>query len=116
MIKQLIDKQSAIYSDRPKFYIADHLVMHGDHLMFMGPDARWRRGRKLYHQYFNESVCEKKHVLLQNAEAVQLLRDLHIQPDDFMNHCKRFTNSTTMSLGECSNAFFCHTATKCTYN
>ncbi|KAM5434338.1 hypothetical protein McanMca71_005972 [Microsporum canis] len=72
--------------------------MHGDHLMFMGPDARWRRGRKLYHQYFNESVCEKKHVLLQNAEAVQLLRDLHIQPDDFMNHCKRFTNSTTMSL------------------
>ncbi|KAF3480833.1 cytochrome P450 2D18 [Arthroderma uncinatum] len=98
MIKQLVDKQSATYSDRPKFYIADHLVMQGDHLMFMSPDPRWRRGRKLYHQYFNESMCEKKHVCVQNAEAVQLLRDLYIQPDDFMGHCKRFTNSTIMSL------------------
>ncbi|EZF75465.1 hypothetical protein H105_02979 [Trichophyton soudanense CBS 452.61] len=98
MIKQLIDRQSAIYSERPKFYIADHLVMHGDHLMFMGPDARWRRGRRLYHQYFNETACERKHILLQNAEAAQLLRDLYVEPDSFMNHCKRFTNSTTMSL------------------
>ncbi|KAJ5766759.1 uncharacterized protein N7511_004375 [Penicillium nucicola] len=98
MIKQLIDKQSAIYSDRPKSYIADNLVFHHDHLMFLGPDARWRRGRRLYHQFFNETLCEKSHHHLQNAEATQLLRDLCCSPDNFRSHCKRFPNSIIMSL------------------
>ncbi|CAI7607475.1 unnamed protein product [Penicillium manginii] len=98
MIKHLVDKQSAIYSDRPKSYIADNLVFHNDHLMFLGPDARWRRGRRLYHQFFNELRCEKSHHLLQNAEAIQLLQDLCRSPDEFMSHCKRFTNSVIMSL------------------
>lgn len=100
MIKQLIDKQSAIYSDRPKSYIADNLVFHNDHLMFLNPDARWRRGRRLYHQFFNEANCENTHHLLQNAEATQLLRDLCQTPNEFMGHCKRFTNSVIMSLGK----------------
>lgn len=100
MIKQLVDKQSAIYSDRPKSYIAENLVMHNDHVMFLGPDARWRRGRRLYHQFFNETICEKSHRHLQDAEITQLLQDLCTSPDEFMGHCKRFTNSIIMSLGE----------------
>lgn len=98
MIKQLIDKQSAVYSNRPRSYIADNLVFHNDHLMFLNPDARWRRGRRLYHRYFNETLCENSHHHLQNAEATQLLRDICQTPDDFMNHIKRFTNSVIMSL------------------
>jgi cytochrome P450 len=100
MIKQLVDKQSAVYSDRTKSYIADNLVFHNDHLMFLGPDARWRRGRRLYHQFFNEALCEKSYHHLQNAEATQLLQDLCHSPELFMSHCKRFTNSVIMSLGE----------------
>ncbi|KAI9926209.1 hypothetical protein MW887_004672 [Aspergillus wentii] len=98
MIKQLVDKQSAVYSNRPKSYIADNLVFHNDHLMFLNPDARWRRGRRLYHQFFNETVCDKSHHHLQNAEATQLVRDLCNSPDDFISHCKRFPNSVIMSL------------------
>lgn len=97
-VKQLVDKQSAYFSNRPSFYIADELMMHGDHLMFMNTDQRWRRGRRLYHQYFNEGVSEREHVVVQQAEAVQLLRDMCLQPDDFMAHCKRYTNSVIMSL------------------
>lgn len=98
MIKQLIDKQSAVYSNRPKSYIADNLVFHNDHLMFLNPDTRWRRGRRLYHKFFNETLCENSHHHLQNAEATQLLKDICQTPDDFMNHIKRFTNSIIMSL------------------
>lgn len=105
MIKQLIDRQSAVYSDRPKFHIADNLIMHNDHLMFLNPNSRWRQGRRLYHQFFNEAVCEKSHHNLQNAEASQLLRDLCNNPDDFMDHCKRFTNSVIMSLGAYKKIF-----------
>ena len=100
MVKQLIDKQSSIFSDRAPSYIADNLVMHGDHLMFMGPDKRWRQGRKLYHQYFNEGVCEKRHLIVQNAEATQMLRDFYLAPEDLMYHPKRFTNSLIMSLSQ----------------
>ncbi|KAL4966919.1 cytochrome P450 [Aspergillus stella-maris] len=98
LVKQLIDKQSANFSDRPKSYIADNLILHHDHLMFLGPDARWRRGRKLYHQFFNEPLCENNYHHLQNAEGSQLLRDLCDSPDDFMGHCKRYSNSIIMSL------------------
>ena len=99
VVRELIDKQSAIFSDRPRFYIADHHIMHGDHLMFRDADPRWRRGRRLYHGYFNERACEHDHVQLQNAEAVQLLRDLCTHPEDFMRHCRRFSNSAMMCFG-----------------
>lgn len=99
MIRQLVDKQSAVYSNRPKSYVADNLVFHKDHLMFLNPDARWRRGRRLYHQHFNETLCETSHHHLQNAEATQFVRDLCDSPDDFINHCKRFPNSVIMSIG-----------------
>ncbi|KAI9371723.1 cytochrome P450 [Aspergillus egyptiacus] len=98
MVKQLVDKQSAVYSNRPKSWIADNLVFHNDHLMFLDPDARWRRGRRLYHKFFNETLCENSHHHLQNAEATQLLRDIASTPDKFMSHIKRFTNSIIMSL------------------
>ena len=100
MVKQLIDKRSSQYSDRPASYIADKLVMGGDHLMFMNADKRWRRGRKLYHQHFMESKCERDHVPLQNAEAVQMLRDMLTEPENLMYHPKRFSNSIIMSLSK----------------
>lgn len=100
MVKQLIDKRSLQYSDRPASYIADKLVMGGDHLMFMNADKRWRRGRKLYHQHFMESKCERDHVPLQNAEAVQMLRDILTEPGNLMYHPKRFSNSIIMSLSK----------------
>ena len=74
--------------------------MGGDHLMFMNADKRWRRGRKLYHQHFMESKCERDHVPLQNAEAVQMLRDILTEPGNLMYHPKRFSNSIIMSLSK----------------
>lgn len=106
LVKQLIDKQSVIYNNRPPSYIADQLMMHGDHLMFMNPDQRWRRGRRLYYRWFNEKFCESHHVEVQQAESTQLLRDLCERPEGFMEHCKRYTNSVVMSLSMYP-AFYC---------
>ena len=100
MIKHLIDKRSSQYSDRPASYIADKLVMGGDHLMFMNADKRWQRGRKLYYQHLMESRCEKDHVAVQNAEAIQMLRDISTEPENLMYHPKRFSNSIIMSLSK----------------
>ncbi|CRG92458.1 Cytochrome P450 71D7 [Talaromyces islandicus] len=98
LVKQLLDKQSTNYSNRPNIYIAKELIMRGEQLMFLNPGDAWRRGRRLYHQQFNETMCEKNHVRLQNAEAMQMLRDFCLRPEDLMNHPKRFSNSIIMSI------------------
>ena len=63
-------------------------------------DDKWKLQRKLVHQYFNETRCEKDYLTLQNAEAVQMLRDMCAAPERIMYHPKRFSNSIIMSLGK----------------
>lgn len=100
MVKALIDKKSAIYSDRPPSYVSHDLITRGDHLLVMRHGELWRLFRKLVHQKFHESRCEREHITLQNAEAVQMLKDCLTEPEGLMRHPKRFSNSIIMSLGK----------------
>ena len=59
---------------------------------------RWRVTRKTLHQLFMESKCENEHISLQNAEAIQMLRDICNTPKDLMLHPKRYSNSIIASL------------------
>lgn len=101
LIKALIDKKSAIYSSRPPSYVSHDLITRGEHILVMAHSDKWRLFRKLVHQQFHEAKCEKEHVPLQNAEAVQMLNDFCVMPEQMMNHPKRFSNSIIMSLREC---------------
>lgn len=98
-IKNLLDKKSTIYSYRPRSLVAD-LITGGDHILMMQYGATWRTMRKLIHQTFMESMCDKEHYKVQEAEANQMLYDFLTNPKDHMLHPKRFSNSITMSLGE----------------
>jgi hypothetical protein len=62
-------------------------------------DVRWRTARKFLHQNFMGSTVEKQHMPLLNAEAVQMLRDMCVEPEEFLEHSKRFANSFVMSVG-----------------
>lgn len=99
IIKELVDKKSAKYSNRPASYVSHDLMTSGDHLLVMQYGQQWRSFRKLIHQYFMESMVEKQHVEVQNAEAVHMLRDMCVRPDQHMAHPKRYSNSIIMSLG-----------------
>ncbi|MCJ1240632.1 hypothetical protein MMC14_008636, partial [Varicellaria rhodocarpa] len=98
LIRSLVDKKSSIYSDRPASYVSHDLITHGDHLLIMSNGNKWRLYRKLLHQHFNETKCEREYVTLQDAEAVHMLRDFCTHPEQFMRHPKRFSNSIIMSL------------------
>lgn len=97
IIKELLDKKSSTTSNRPTSYVA-HTITGGDHLLVMDSTPTWRLFRKLLHQHFMESVCDKEHINLQNAEAVQMLRDFVLYPKEHMLHPKRFSNSVIMSI------------------
>lgn len=100
IIKELVDKKSAKYSDRPNSYVSHTLMTSGDHLLVMRYGQQWRTFRKLIHQHFMESMVEKNHIEVQNAEAAQMLRDMCLRPDQHMKHPKRYSNSIIMSLGQ----------------
>ncbi|KAJ5215367.1 m-hydroxybenzyl alcohol hydroxylase [Penicillium cinerascens] len=97
IIKELIDKKSNLYSHRPKSLVS-HLITHSDHLLVMQYGDTWRMLRKMIHQYFMESNCEKEHWKVQEAEANQMLYDFLTMPEDHMLHPKRYSNSVTNSL------------------
>ncbi|KAI0401615.1 cytochrome P450 2D18 [Xylaria palmicola] len=95
---RLLEQRSSLYSDRPPSYAIGDLVFHGNHPMFMNADERWKLRRKLYHQMFQESRCNKEHIALVEAESTQLLRDMCHVPEDLMLHPGRYSNSIVMSL------------------
>lgn len=47
-----------------------------------------------------ESMVNKHHIPLIEAEAVQMVHDLVADPAHHMRHPKRFSNSIIMSLGK----------------
>ena len=100
LVKDLLDRRSTIYSSRPPSYVSNELITRGDHILTRTNDDTWRLQRKLVHQFFSEGRCEKDYLTLQNAEAVQMLRDTCLAPEQFMYHPKRFSNSIIMSLGK----------------
>jgi cytochrome P450 len=98
LVKELLDRKSAIYSARPPSYVSHDLITRGDHLLVMNHGDTWRSFRKMIHQYFMESMCEKEHMGLIDAEQVQMMRDFLVHPEQHMLHSKRTSNSIIMSL------------------
>ncbi|TAQ84218.1 hypothetical protein B7494_g7455 [Chlorociboria aeruginascens] len=98
LVKELIDRRSSTYSNRPQSYVSHDLITRGEHLLVMQYGPKWKLFRKLLHQQFNEGKCEREHITLQNAEATQMLRDFCLFPDKLMSHPKRFSNSIIMTL------------------
>ena len=105
LIKELVDRKSSIYSNRPASYVSYDLITRGEHLLVMQQGPKWKLFRKLLHQQFNEGRGEREHIKLQDAEAVQMLRDFVVQPEQLMVHPKRFSNSIIMSLSKLSEFY-----------
>ncbi|RYC62618.1 hypothetical protein CHU98_g3609 [Xylaria longipes] len=96
--KSTLDKKSNIYSHRPSSYVAHDLITKGNHLLVMFYGDKWRTFRGLVHQYLTENMVEREHLSVVNAEALQLVRDYMLFPEDHMLHPKRFSNSISNSI------------------
>jgi cytochrome P450 family 619 len=100
IIKQLMDKRSAVSSDRPVNMVGQQLITEGDHVLLMSNSPTWRMMRKLIHQSLTESLCNSKHTKIQQAEVTQMLHDMMQEPTQWPEHFKRFSNSVIMSIGK----------------
>ncbi|KAK4944566.1 hypothetical protein LTR10_016000 [Elasticomyces elasticus] len=98
IIKQLMDKNASVSSNRPVSLVTQDLITQGDHMLMMDNTPRWRIMRRLIHQDLTESICDREHSKIHQAESVQLLHDVLQSPDEWVQHLKRFSNSIIMSI------------------
>jgi cytochrome P450 len=99
LVKDTTEKKSNIYSHRPASYVSHDLITKGNHLLVMFYGDKWRKFRRLIHQHLMESMVERNHLPIVNAEAIQLVRDYMLYPEDHMLHPKRFSNSISNTIG-----------------
>lgn len=92
LIKELIDRRSAIYSSRP-INSVNRTLTNLEHLALMPYGDRWRRIRRSIHSHLTEARCDKDHRVLIEAEATQMMYDYWKRPEDHMMHPRRFSNS-----------------------
>ena len=100
LIKETVDKKSNIYSHRPPSFVSHDLITKGDHLLVMHYGNQWRTFRRLIHQHLMETMVESNHLQVVDAEAIQLVRDYMLFPEDHMLHPKRFSNSISNSISK----------------
>ncbi|KAF9023913.1 cytochrome P450 [Hymenopellis radicata] len=94
---ELLEKRSAIYSDKPSFHMSNGLMGWGWDFGFMRYSDRWRLHRKTFNQYFNANqVSNYRPVQIQ--ATVRFLRRLLQRPDDFYHHARHATSSIVLLL------------------
>ncbi|ERS95312.1 cytochrome P450 [Sporothrix schenckii 1099-18] len=96
-VKDLLDKKSNIYSDRPELYVGQTLASGGLRLLMMGYGQTWRGFRKLFHSLLNVAAS-KAYLTYQVLENKQMLYDLTQTPEDFLCHIRRYSNALTTTM------------------
>jgi cytochrome P450 len=91
-VRDLIDKKSSIYSDRPSDYVGK-ILTGGDHTLLDDYDAVWREKRKQMAQQLSPRRCDEQHSVIQEAEAKCLLLGFLEDSEHFTEHIKRTTAS-----------------------
>lgn len=96
-VKDLLDKRSAIYSDRQEAYVGQAILSGGNRLLFLHYGPTWRMLRKMIHELLNirRSIS---YVPYQDLENKQMLYELLTQPDGFLDSIRRYATSLTTSM------------------
>ncbi|KAH9941388.1 cytochrome P450 [Amylocystis lapponica] len=93
----LLDKRSAIYSDRPSYPMAVDLVGCGWNFALAKYDDSWRLRRRIFHQHFQPSdVVKYQPRVLKGAREV--LHHLLETPDNFIARFRHFAGSVSMGI------------------
>lgn len=97
VIKELMDKRSAIYSSRAPSPMAADTVSGKQRQLFMVYGPQWRQLRKYSHALLN-ATSAIKYQPIQDFESKQLMAELLDTPEDFYMHNRRYSASVIMKL------------------
>ncbi|KAI0066945.1 cytochrome P450 [Artomyces pyxidatus] len=96
-VSELMDRRSAIYSNRPNNIVAAGILTGGLFMVFQSYTALWRRMRKAAHEGLNRGNSEPFHGK-QLYEALLLTLGMLGEPNAWNKHLHRTAASTVMSV------------------
>ncbi|KAJ7447294.1 cytochrome P450 [Mycena galericulata] len=94
---ELLEKRSAIYSDRPTLFVAREILTDGLFFTFVGYNPLWRRMRRAAQQTFRKDGV-KDFWNVHEAEAATLAKALVDSPAEWEAHLRRALSSTLMTV------------------
>ncbi|KAH7311321.1 putative cytochrome P450 [Stachybotrys elegans] len=99
-IKDVMDKKSAITSDRVDMYIGQTIASGGLRILMMKYGQTWRMVRRIMHELLNVKAAQafEPYQILENQ---QMMYEILTDPDNFVQHVRRYSNSlmTTTTFG-----------------
>ncbi|KAK7018233.1 cytochrome P450 [Favolaschia claudopus] len=93
----LLERRSAIYSDRHRFPMVNELMGWHFNIGLMKYGDEWRTNRRLLNETFNSKTVRKYEPLQEIGAQVLLGRLLH-SPEDFDEHLNRMAGELTIAV------------------
>ncbi|KAJ7283455.1 cytochrome P450 [Mycena rebaudengoi] len=94
----LLDKRSAIYSDRPVCTMGGELVGWKNTLVLLPYGDRFRRFRRLFHNIIGSRAAIKQFLPVQDVEARRFLRRVLAKPDDLSKHVRKTAGAIILRI------------------
>ncbi|EMD35670.1 hypothetical protein CERSUDRAFT_85632 [Gelatoporia subvermispora B] len=85
--KDLLDKRSSIYSDRPHLVMAGDLVGYSDPFVLQPYGEKWKKQRKFVASDFSPATMPR-YYQLQETEVRKLVRNVILDPDSLFSQTK----------------------------
>ncbi|CAA7262652.1 unnamed protein product [Cyclocybe aegerita] len=95
--RDLLDKRSSIYSDRPRFVLLSELMGWHSASTHMRYGPRFRKHRRFINQVFNQRAISAFRPLIEK-EILVLLDHMLSNPEDFVDHYRRFAAATILKI------------------
>ncbi|KAF7336322.1 putative cytochrome P450 [Mycena venus] len=95
-VRELMDRRSATTADRPPMHVADRTT-GGLHMVFARSTQTWKTLRKTAAAVLT-TQASTRHLLIQHAEATQLLHDILHSPQSFYTDIQRYSVSVILSI------------------
>lgn len=86
-----LDRQGAVYSDRPRLEMGGELVGYGNTLVLLPYGARFRLFRKYFSNFLGPIPMEN-HVLTIEHESYRFLKRVLTKPNDLMSHLRKYVS------------------------
>ncbi|KAH8897490.1 cytochrome P450 [Thozetella sp. PMI_491] len=97
VVKDLLDKRSAIYSSRPDLYIQGTIASGNLRISVMPYNTTWRMLRRCLHSILNIRTASS-YVPYQDLESRLMMVSLLDSPELLQDHIRRYTDSLTTQM------------------
>lgn len=87
---EMLDKKSAVYSDRPVFPMGGELVGFKDALPFLSYGDRFRRYRKNLHRAIGNRAAVDEYKQIEESETRRFLKRVLAKPDQLQEHVRQY--------------------------